>query len=88
MVANTRQITIRNVDPETLKLLELEAQRRGIDLNDVANEALSRGTHPAATESPSQAQVEALAGTWTHAEADEFMRAMAPLSEVDPDLWK
>ena len=29
----------------------------------------------------------ALAGTWSQQEADCFQAAIAPLGQVDPDLW-
>ena len=33
------------------------------------------------------AALEALAGTWSQEEADAFTAAIAPLEQVDPELW-
>jgi hypothetical protein len=32
--------------------------------------------------------LDALAGTWSENEADAFKAAIAPLEQVDPELWE
>jgi hypothetical protein len=50
--------------------------------------ALHRLTQQAEVQNPAgRTTVEALAATWTQEEADHFTAAIAPLEQVDPELW-
>jgi hypothetical protein len=68
-------ISVRGLEAQQLEDLKNEAQRQGISLNG-DNAA---GTHD---------DLDALAGTWSQNEADAFNAAIAPLEQVDPELWE
>ena len=89
-------ITITGVEPMTVERLHAEARRRGVDVSAVARDALRRGLPPPAVP-PGLANADAdgryhdldhLIGTWSEADAEAFVRAVADFSRVDPDLWK
>jgi hypothetical protein len=79
------QYTIRNI-PEILdELLRRSAREQGKSLNEVAIEALVRGTGLAESRSP-QRDLGGIAGTWRKDPA--FDRALADQDKIDPELWK
>jgi hypothetical protein len=78
-------ISVRGLSEQQLAALKAEASRRGISMNRLA---LHRLSHPEGAANPDSSEaLEALAGTWSQAEADAFTAAIAPLEQVDPDLW-
>jgi hypothetical protein len=78
-------ISVRGLSDRQLAALKEEARRLGISMNRLA---LHRLTHHQELANPSgTAALEALAGTWTQEEADAFTAAIAPLEQVDPELW-
>lgn len=79
------QYTIRNI-PETLDAaLRQSASRQGKSLNEVAVEALVRGT--GLTESRiRQRDLGDIAATWR--KDPEFDRALAAQDTIDEDLWR
>lgn len=83
-------LTITNVDASTLRSLELEARRRGVDVATVARDLLREAAPPPpAPASPSGCHdLDPLAGTWTDADAKEFESAVGEFGRVDPELWK
>jgi hypothetical protein len=42
---------------------------------------------PPAAEMAAPSELNALAGTWSQQEADTFQAAIAPLEQVDAELW-
>ena len=83
-------IMIEDLDATILARLEAEARRRGVTPSVIARDALLRGLRRCDDESGERQHhdLDALAGTWTDAEADEFLQASADFSRTDPDLWK
>jgi hypothetical protein len=78
-------ISVRGLSEQQLAALKEEASRRGISMNRLA---LHRLTDQAEVLNPAgTAALEALAATWTQEEADAFSAAIAPLEQVDPELW-
>lgn len=67
-----------------LQQLKIEAQRQGISLNRLVLQRLSGAGQ--ATDG-SHDDLDALAGTWSQDETDQFTAAIAPLEQVDPELW-
>lgn len=79
------------VDPVTLEQLRNEARRRGVDVSDVALESLKRGlptVRTAVTGGPPYHDLDAFAGTWSDAEANEFLAAIKDFGRIDPELWR
>ena len=77
-------ITVRGLGPDDLAALKQQAECEGISMNRLALRRLVNKPHP---ESSAPSELEALAGTWSPEEADRFERAIAPLEQVEPDLW-
>lgn len=77
-------LSLRGLDRSTLSRLKSNARRRGISVNRLIVEAL-RQQYSAGTKSFDD--LDALAGTWTKAEADAFAASVAPFGEIDPGLW-
>lgn len=79
------QYTIRNVPEPVDAALRQSARQQGKSLNEVAVEALARGT--GMTESRSrQRDLRDIAGHW-HKDP-EFDRALAAQDTVDEELWR
>ena len=77
--------TIRNV-PKNLDLaLRRKAREQGKSLNEVSNEALTRGAG-ISEEQTRQRDLSDIAGTWR--EDSEFDRALAEQDVIDEKLWR
>jgi len=85
LLASMATITVRGLGADELAALKQEAEREGISMNRLALRRLL-DQPPAATMTGPSA-LDALAGTWSQQEADAFQAAIAPLEQVDPDLW-
>ena len=77
-------ISLRGLDGPTLSHIKSNARRRGISVNRLIVETLQQ-QYSAGTRAYDD--LDALAGTWTKAEADAFAAAVAPFAEIDPSLW-
>jgi hypothetical protein len=78
-------ITVRGLGVDDLAALKQAAEREGISMNRLALRRLVDQPPGAARVAPSA--LDSLAGTWSEQEADGFQAAIAPLGQVDPDLW-
>ncbi len=82
-----KTMTIRNVPAELSAALEAERRRRGLSLNRTVlmlmQEALGVGAGARRSNG-----LRRLAGTWSEREFREFEQAVAPLAEVDEDIWR
>jgi hypothetical protein len=78
-------ISVRGLEAHQLQDLKNEAQRQGISLNKLALQRLTGSGDNAAG---AHDDLDALAGTWSQNEADAVKAAIAPLEQVDPELWE
>lgn len=79
-------LIIDGLDAATLDLLEAESRRRGVNVAIVARDVLRQALH---TEGVVEYHdLDALAGTWSDADATAFSAATADFSRIDPELWK
>jgi len=78
-------ITVRGMGGDDLAALKQAAEREGISMNRLALRRLVDQPPAAARVAPSA--LDSLAGTWSEQEAECFQAAIAPLGQVDPDLW-
>lgn len=83
--SSMRTITVRGVRADQLAALQREAQQRGISMNTLAPQRITQAL--AAGEAADHAALLALAGPWSQQESDGFTSAIAPLEQVDPELW-
>jgi hypothetical protein len=83
-------VTIDNLSPVVLDRLQVEAQRRGVDVKAVVKELIESGLGPAAADNTAQVHhdLDELAGTWTSQEADKFLADVATMRQCDEDLWQ
>jgi hypothetical protein len=79
-------LTLRGVDPALRSALETEAVRLGLSLNALILHTL-RGVYQSGHDSPLHHDLDALAGSWSREEADEFRAAVEAFEEIDPMLW-
>ena len=79
-------LSLRGVDPVLRSALETEAARLGLSLNALILHTL-RGVYQAGHDSPLHHDLDALAGSWSREEADEFRAAVEAFEEIDPMLW-
>ncbi len=77
-------LSLRGLDRSTLSRLKSSARRRGVSVNRLIVETLQQQYSAGARTFD---DLDALAGTWTKADADAFADAVAPFAEVEPGLW-
>ena len=77
-------LSVRGLDTATLARIRSVARRRRVSVNRVIVETL-RAQYAAGQ--PEFHDLDALAGTWSKEEAEEFEAAIAPFGEVDAALW-
>jgi hypothetical protein len=76
-------ILLRGLDATTLSRLRADARRRGISVNRLIVETLQARNAGKETFE----DLDALAGSWSKADADAFDAVVAPFSEIDASLW-
>jgi hypothetical protein len=83
-------LTIDNLNPEILRRLSCEAQRRGVDVKVLIKEMIQDqlGLMPASDAAETYHDLDALAGTWSAEEAAAFLTTVADTRQCDEDLWK
>ncbi len=83
-------VSIRGLDEKVLKRLKRQAQKEGGSLNGLVVRMLQSDSAAAPSKPPTQRfdDLDALAGTWTMQQAQQFERDTAAFADVDPTLWK
>ena len=77
-------ISLRDLDVGTLARIKSAARRQNLSVNRLIVETLRQ--HYAPGNRPPDG-LDALAGSWSRAEAEEFNAAIAPFGEIDATLW-
>lgn len=81
-------MSIRGLDERALARLKHQAEQEGSSLNSLVLRLLQRADAPVQTGALKKFDdLDALAGTWSAEEAQEFERNTAAFAEVDPALW-
>jgi len=83
-------LTITQLDHSVTEWIEQEAQRTGMPIEAVARRLIYRGLEVERQQARQQRyhDLDALAGTWSAEEAEEFRHAIAELNQIDPTLWQ
>ena len=83
-------IYIRGLDDEAFARLKQMAKDAGMSLNTLAAHLLESkaGIYASARKLKIFDDLDALAGTWTAADAKAFEAAKAASSEIDESIWK
>jgi hypothetical protein len=83
-------ITVEGLEPAILDRLHVEALRRGVDVDAVIKQVIRDGLGPLATSDPFQMHhdLDALAGTWSAKDAEDFFSATSDFCQCEKDMWK
>lgn len=87
----SKDVTIRNLDNDSLEWIEREAQRRGLTPEEIARELIRKGIPSLQGERPglpSYHDLDTLAGTWNEEETKSFLQQIADFGRVDEELWR
>lgn len=79
-----KHLTIRGVPDDLHDLLHEEKERSGKSLNQTVIDLLRERL---GVDSPRRNGLARFAGTWSQADFDDFERSIAPMEEIDRDLW-
>jgi hypothetical protein len=85
------QLSMRGFDKELSKRLRAVAKERDLSLNRAALLLMRRGaglSEDKASVTAVGGALDRFIGSWTEAEEKKFLKAIKPLSVVEPDLWK
>ena len=82
--------TIDNLEDDIIAHLQIEAARRGLDINSLARDLLRNSLGLSGNTSLPRRQrgLEQLAGTWSAHEAGEFLAAVSDFDHIDEGLWR
>ena len=81
-----KTLTIRNVPKRLADALDHERRRKDASLNSTVLALLSRSLG-ADGQGPRRNGLAKLAGTWDAQDLRQFEAAVAPLDQVDEDMW-
>jgi hypothetical protein len=83
-------LTITELDNAATEWIEQEAHRTGMPIEAVARHLIYRGLEVERQQARQERyhDLDALAGTWSAEDADEFRRAIADLNQIDPTIWQ
>ena len=83
-----KAITLRNLPPELVKIIQKRAQEKG-SVNRAVISLLeeSAGLHKKRKNTRVYHDLDHLAGTWSKKQAAEFDRELARQRKIDPELW-
>lgn len=84
-------VVITQLDGAAIAWIAQEAERTGQPIEAVARRLLYRGLEIESQEANQNKRyhdLDALAGTWSAEEAEEFQQAIADLEQIDPSLWQ
>lgn len=83
-------LIVRDLDDKLHARLKVEARRRGLSLNALTKQALRQAVERrhAPDAQGRYGDLDALAGTWSVAQARQFEAATRAFTEVDPELWR
>jgi hypothetical protein len=84
-----KPLTIAELDATTINWIEQEAQRSGTPVDHVVRRLIYRGLEEEQRRARRQRyhDLDALAGTWSAVDADEFKQGTADFNQIDPTLW-
>ena len=83
-------LKIEDMDNETAKWIRNESKKRGIKMENLICELIQKGVamEGGCQHSEVYNDLDALAGTWTEAQEDEFMKTIADFGRLDEAIWR
>lgn len=82
-----KHLTVRDLPSGLGKALERERRRRGVSLNKTVIDLLGQSLGVGA-QGRRQNGLRRLAGTWSEEDLVRFESAIAPVEQVDAELWR
>ncbi len=84
-----KQLTIRGVDEKLHKTLQNRADQQGVSMNRYVLYLIKESVGLAVSSLPAQEfdDLDALAGTWTEAEYNEFASSLEAQRQIDAEMW-
>lgn len=82
------EIIVRGVDDDLVKALKVRADQESSSVEAVVVRLLEEGLGGAVPATGEHHDLDALAGTWSPADAAEFEQATEPTRQVDRNLWQ
>ena len=85
-----KAITLRNLPPDLVKAVHREAERKRTSINKAVISLLESKAdiQKKKGRKAHHQELDALAGSWSKKEAEEFDKALAAQRPIDPDSWK
>jgi hypothetical protein len=85
-----QSVTVTHLDQAVTEWIEREAQRTGQSVEAIVRWLLVQGMEVARRQATTQRyhDLDALAGTWSAADAAVFQQALDDMSQLDPTLWQ
>jgi hypothetical protein len=80
------RLELDTLDEETNQRLLQEANRQGLSVEALAARLLKESLR--AMQVSAHHDLDALAGTWSEADAKEFLEAILPFEEIDEAMWQ
>ena len=80
-------ITIQGIDEAMAHWLAAEAQKKGVNENEIVLELIHRQIN-AEKNLPTFHELDDLFGTWSQQDADEFIKATQDFGRIDKGLWR
>ncbi len=84
-----KAITLRNLPPELVRLIEKRSRQRGTGAARTIVDLLARyaGAATKGKEERTHHDLDRLSGSWTTEEAAGFLRSLTRQRRVDPGMW-
>lgn len=83
-----KTLTLRHLNPDLTRAIERKARETGSSLTQAAIALLEQAAGLSRKGRKKHHDLDAVAGTWTDAEADAFDAALREQRRIDPELWK
>lgn len=80
-------LTLRGCDEELDRALKEASRRQGVSVNRLVLQTLREKLLGAGKKPRRYDDLDALAGTWTNAEAAQFNEAVRNFGKIDDELW-
>lgn len=84
-----KTITLRRIPSDLARIIEKRARAKGLSLAKAVLDLCKEGAGIRRPARPAlHHDLDALAGTWTQAEAAAFEAALREQRKIDPELWE
>ena len=79
-------LVVHGIDPKLIAAIQREAARSGQPVDDYVKSALIAAAAKRKKQKPYH-DLDHLAGTWTRKDYEDFKAVIAPMSEINKEMW-